>query len=373
MDPAILLPGMLGGPVGPYVRAPYLHDLRARDFSLVARTGQAVTPVRAGWANARDAAGNFALAVHSQPAWQALDLDRDGVREELGILLELQRTNLLTAPFPGAETVLLAAGTYTLQLWGSGSCALSGGPVGAATEGHPMVFTLDASTSVTFTLTGSAQAVQCELATFGTSPATGTRFISYLETAYNARPQAAIHYCRIQDRGTTQIAGARVWEIGTAGNRLYVDVSADTGRCRAVCETALGSVTSQVNSDLVLAYAPGVGPTFLTATRASTAVFASLEDTTQWPVRELLVVQLASGAVRLVESVDGGAAASGDTSAALAFPASGAYGAQTLRINADGAGGNLGAIAFLERRSIPWLADFDAMSDQQLMDFARRS
>lgn len=84
-------------------------------------------------------------------------------------------TNYLLNSFvPATQTVAnMAAGDYTLHVHGSGSCALSGGPTGTASEGSPVTFTLASTTSVTFTVTGSLDAFQCN---------DGTEHLPFVET-----------------------------------------------------------------------------------------------------------------------------------------------------------------------------------------------
>lgn len=69
----------------------------AADLSLTARTGQVGTLTRASAGGAVvDRNGRLRAPVHSQPRWQMVDLDGDGVRETPGLLLEAQRTNAVT-------------------------------------------------------------------------------------------------------------------------------------------------------------------------------------------------------------------------------------------------------------------------------------
>jgi hypothetical protein len=89
----------------------------------------------------------------------------------LGLLCEGARTNLLHDSFnPVSQTRSLTAGTYTLSVRGTGSCALSGGPSGTASEGAPVTFALTGTTSVTFTVNGDLAAMQCEAGENSTSP-----------------------------------------------------------------------------------------------------------------------------------------------------------------------------------------------------------
>ena len=101
-----------------------------------------------------------------------LRLDHDpATGAPLGALVEPERTNLLHDSFnPAEQTRTLADGTYTVSLVGSGSVDLSGGTTGTASEGAPVTFTLDAQADVTFSVSGTVTAFQCEAGTLPTSP-----------------------------------------------------------------------------------------------------------------------------------------------------------------------------------------------------------
>lgn len=93
----------------------------------------------------------------------------------LGQLIYEARTNLLlnsTAPVT-QTTGSLATGTYTLWVNGSGSAAVSAGTAtitgaGTATNGSPVTFVVTVAGTVTVTKTGSLNAFQLELGSFGT-------------------------------------------------------------------------------------------------------------------------------------------------------------------------------------------------------------
>lgn len=91
-----------------------------------------------------------------------------------GLLIEEARTNqLLNSTVPATQTTgTLAASAQTLWVNGSGSAALSNGTAtgctGTATNGSPVTFTPTAGTC-TVTVTGSLNAFQLELGSFGTS------------------------------------------------------------------------------------------------------------------------------------------------------------------------------------------------------------
>lgn len=61
----------------------------------------------------------------------------------------------LNSAAPATQSISLAAGTYYLDIIGSGSATLSGGPTGTATDQNPVAFTLGGTTSVTVTISGS--------------------------------------------------------------------------------------------------------------------------------------------------------------------------------------------------------------------------
>lgn len=74
-----------------------LFHLRARDLALAAVTGQAPTFARASAGGAvAGALGLLRTPVHSQPRFEMVDLDGDGVNDTPGLLLEQTRTNAFT-------------------------------------------------------------------------------------------------------------------------------------------------------------------------------------------------------------------------------------------------------------------------------------
>lgn len=77
-----------------------LYAFRAADLALTPRTGQAATFAHAlsgtdVGGSIVGSAGRLRAMVHSQPRFEAADLDGDGVRETLGLLVEQKRRNLL--------------------------------------------------------------------------------------------------------------------------------------------------------------------------------------------------------------------------------------------------------------------------------------
>ena len=144
------------------------YCLERPDRLLTALTGQAATFARAYHGTMIDAAGRLNLAAHSEPRFEWVDLDGDGIRETPGLLLEGSRTNLVlqsenfgtTWAAVGTPTRTAAAkklGILTLDLIGDNDAA--------ALEGYTQ--------TVTFT-GNAAKAVSCYLAA-GTSTSTVVR------------------------------------------------------------------------------------------------------------------------------------------------------------------------------------------------------
>ena len=139
-------------------------------FAFDARLGAGadeLSVARSGAAHVTDAKGQLVASASDTPRF-----DHDPVTgAPVGLLCEGARTNLLHDSFnPATQTRTLSAGTYTLSVRGSGSCALSGGPAGTALQAAPVTFTLAGSTSVTFTVSGVLAAFQCEAGQNATSP-----------------------------------------------------------------------------------------------------------------------------------------------------------------------------------------------------------
>ena len=122
-------------------------------------------------------------------------------RGNMSVLVEPGRTNyLLNSDAPATQSVSLADGDYCFWVEGSGSCALSGGPTGTATEGSPVTFTLSGGpTSVTFTITGTIDVFQCEQGDYPTSliytgAASAVRSASGIELPVSAGPALGSQY-----------------------------------------------------------------------------------------------------------------------------------------------------------------------------------
>jgi hypothetical protein len=76
-------------------RSRLLYHWRGREGSLTPLTGQTPTFARATAGGAVFSRNHTAsIPVHSQPRWEAVDLDGDGIRETLGLRIDDQRTNI---------------------------------------------------------------------------------------------------------------------------------------------------------------------------------------------------------------------------------------------------------------------------------------
>ena len=147
----------------------------------------------------------------------------------LGLLIEaVPATNVLfNSLTPATQTRTIANATeYTISLVGAGSLALSGGLAGTVTDGSPVTAT-SSSTSGTFTLTGSADGIQCE---------TGPIATSIVPTAGSAATRAVdvatvddISGWFVQGTGTIIIEG-QLKNIGSTLLILTLLDAADTDR-----------------------------------------------------------------------------------------------------------------------------------------------
>lgn len=87
----------------------------SRDLGLVARTGQVPAFARAGAGGAvLDRNGRYTVPVHSQPRYEMVDLDGDGIRETAGLVLEPARTNLVLWSCDFANAAWAGAADFTL-------------------------------------------------------------------------------------------------------------------------------------------------------------------------------------------------------------------------------------------------------------------
>lgn len=197
-----------------------------------------------------------------------------------GANIEEARTNVLlnsTAPVT-QNTASLATGTYTLWVNGSGSATSSAGTAtitgaGAATNGTPNVFVVTVAGTVVITVSGSLNAFQCELGTFGTSlivtaGATAPRAADVVTlTSPGAFGSAYTLYTRATPQAPTAY-GSNQFIIsasdGTVNNRSGMARFSATGNFEAVYTNAgattnlgNGSLSQNVSSKTVGAFASG--------------------------------------------------------------------------------------------------------------------
>lgn len=119
-------------------RSRSLFHLRAADATIAALTGQTPTFSRASVGSAvPDQQGRLFSPVHSQPGWAMVDADGDGTRDELGLFLDLGRTNLVlqsenfavtwtAVNSPGLSSGVKAIGQLSMSLVSDGGASLAG-------------------------------------------------------------------------------------------------------------------------------------------------------------------------------------------------------------------------------------------------------
>jgi len=163
--------------------------------------------------------------------------DHDSSGTALGLLIESAATNILfNSLTPATQTRTISNATeYTISIIGSGSLILSGGLAGTATEGSPVTVT-STSTSGTFTLSGSADGIQCE---------TGPTASSIVPTAGVAATRAAdVATMAVADiNGFSQSEGTWVVEasiphlVQQSISLFQVDDGTSTDRLRLIIDT----------------------------------------------------------------------------------------------------------------------------------------
>lgn len=130
----------------------YITNSKLFHFDTDLNSTQNLTPNAGYVVTLRPNEGKFGGAVAVEPA-------------TTNLFSALESQNLTVA-----TTKSLTAGTYTVAVnGGSGSIALSGGPIGTATLYNSVTFTLAVTTSVTFTPTGTVTQCQLEQHGFATS------------------------------------------------------------------------------------------------------------------------------------------------------------------------------------------------------------
>lgn len=148
------LPGRSYVSVGSERKSRLLFHWRARDFSLNPLAGQSPTFVRATAGGAVIGSnGRLRTPVHSQPRYEMVDFDGDGIRETAVLLLEPQRTQLHPEPQSPNSWTNIGTPIVTTGLtdpWGGSTAILIEDNDAAATEGktRAIAFTGDGTKSV---------------------------------------------------------------------------------------------------------------------------------------------------------------------------------------------------------------------------------
>lgn len=181
---------------------------------------------RAGPATYHDAQGQLVTA-----ASDVLRIDHDpDTWTPLGALIEDARTNVLHDSFnPASQTRALDAGIYTVSVKGTGSCDLSGAATGTVTAGAPLTFTLASTGEVTFSVSGTLQAFQCE---------EGASATSFIETPSGGSATRAADLVTASDlawlrpAGLSVVAEARLADVPAQGvvRLLSLDAGGDADR-----------------------------------------------------------------------------------------------------------------------------------------------
>lgn len=185
---------------------------------------------------------------------------------------------------------------------------------------------------------------QQEDATFNTADIVNTgasatsRGADAFSWSYAAPPQGAVIFSRHVEGGTIQASSARLWTIASSGDaspRLLIFVS---GGVYVLYNENGGNVQSSLGA------APAFGDTV-----------------------DLAAIITATGAVQLVQSINGAAVTSGTLSSALTVPT--AYSGALAWLNSVSAS-SVGASRFLEWRALKY-ADVVAATAQGIMDEVR--
>lgn len=148
------LPGRSYISVGSERKSRLLFHWRARDVSLTPVAGQTPTFVRATAGGAVIGSnGRLRTPVHSQPRYEMVDLDGDGIRETAGLLIEPQRTQICPNPQTPNSWTITGSPVVTTGIvdpFGGSSAILIEDDDAAATEGARVVptFTGDGTKSV---------------------------------------------------------------------------------------------------------------------------------------------------------------------------------------------------------------------------------
>lgn len=259
-----------------------------------------------------------------------------------GLLIEESRVNQLfnsTAPVT-QTTPSLATGTYTLWVNGSGSALASGNTAtitgaASASNGSPNTFVVTVLGTVDITVTGSLNAFQCELGSFGTSlivtaGATATRaadvitlsntpFTTWSSLSMYAKvnlPQlnTAIQYrvltvanAAVTDEVQIRNNGSAFWLLAdTAGTSVSVASSFSTGVNTIAAAVTTGDAAIGFNGGTVATGVNGAMPsgTPSKVTLGGSAITAArlingyLQRIALWPT-----IRLSNGMLKIISGI----------------------------------------------------------------------
>lgn len=272
MQPSTL-PGRSYVSVGSERKSRLLFHWRARDFSLTPLTGQTPSFSRSTAGGAViDRNGRLRTPVHSQPRFEMVDLDGDGIRETPGLLIEPQRTQICPNPQTPASWTDLGTPILTTgqsDPWGTSVALLIEDNDGAVSEGKLQNITFTGDGTKAFTVAvraGTATLVNLNLQDV-TAGFVNRANAQVSWNAGNAAPTVTI-------TGGSGSAFPAVGVFDPAGNLWWlVSFSAD------------GIIAANANRLLVAVPAPNTGTFYLAGANAWNFEFPSSWIATDATVR----------------------------------------------------------------------------------------
>lgn len=153
--PPYSLPGLT--PTASGRKSRLLFHWRASDLRLTSLTGQAPTFSRASAGGAvGDLNGMLVVPVHSQPRYEMVDTDGDGIRDSAGLLIEYGRTNKAAqsdnfAAWTGGGSPPTPVAGYADPLGGTGAYLLTDND-GAVTQSFGLACTLTGDGTKSFAI-----------------------------------------------------------------------------------------------------------------------------------------------------------------------------------------------------------------------------
>jgi hypothetical protein len=222
-----ILPGLLGSPTLNKLtrRSRLLFHWRARDLSLAPLTGQSPTFSRASAGGAiTDRNGGLFVPVHSQPRFQMMDTDGDGILDGAGLLLEYARTNLALWSCDFSQASWAGGADFTQ----SNVTSLLPGQVGrkmvnlnalAARSRSQAIGTLSAAGDVVFVIVENINADTTDISLFDT---TGAAHVCRGTFTWATRSMAI-------GAGSGTLFAVKLAEVGPNGGPTYLLGAAGLG------------------------------------------------------------------------------------------------------------------------------------------------